>query len=99
MVIHTCQEHATDYDDHNDDGDNNDDGGDYDGILGRWPGQAPLVEAQPPVIVIVVIHTCQEHATDYEDHNDDGGDYGGILGRWPSLLGCPTSCDSGHPHL
>ena len=39
-------------------------------------GQASLV-AQPPVIV--VIHTCQAHAPDY----DDGGDYDGILGRWP----------------
>ena len=71
-----------------------------DGILGRWPSLLEEVEARPPVqALIVVIHTCQAHAPDYDDHNDDGGDYDGILGHWPSLLGCPTSCDSGHPHL
>ena len=34
-------------------------------------GQAPLVGAQPPVIV--VIHTCQAHATDHHRYDDGGG--------------------------
>ena len=58
----------SDHDDHNDD----DELMILMTIMEYWVvGQAPLVGAQPPVIV--VIHTCQAHATDHHRYDDGGG--------------------------